>query len=137
MTLNDQLAKVSDLFHARFVHKGRTPEALDCVGLIKICLKRFLNFELPEFDYEELWFDKDPLLLSRIWPTVFTPILCNTTLQLGDILFFRFHKEAVNHCAFYIGDGKMIQCLKGAGVLVTPVEKFKRFRAYVGRIPHG
>lgn len=123
--------KVSDLIGIPWVHKGRTLAGLDCLGLIKISLKRLFDFEFPEYEYDENWYDQGYNHMYDRWREVFTP---TKTLSLGDVLFYQLTGDVVHHLAVYIGHGRVIHTFKKTGVITTDVSKIERFHRFTGKV---
>lgn len=123
--------QVSDLIGIPWTHKGRTLAGLDCLGLIKITLKRLFDFELPEYEYTEDWYDQGHNYMYDRWCEVFKS---TKTISLGDVLFYQIVGDVVHHLAVYIDYGRVIHTFKKTGVIITPVSKMTRFHRFTGRI---
>jgi proteasome lid subunit RPN8/RPN11 len=86
--------------------------ALDCRILHRDYYKRVLGIHLPEFEYEDDWWEhgKD-LFVKNYKKAGFVRV---GDLRKHDTLFIQIPpSEVANHCAVYLGDGEIMHHLAG------------------------
>jgi cell wall-associated NlpC family hydrolase len=98
----------------KFEKKGRTPEGIDCLGIIILYYRAF-GIEIPDYSTIEDWGDYDEEYVKAI-PKLVRKLEKDEKPQIGDIIVFIKAKEltgALNHAGIFLGDSNFIHgCLK-------------------------
>jgi len=119
---------LENLIGIPYKERGRDKSGLDCFGLVVLFYKEILGIDLPDYTgYSGKWYKEGRRVLTdklnefkKLWSSVeLDKILPN------DIISFRLGASIANHCAVYLGDGRMIHCYED-----TPVVIEKLFRPY-------
>lgn len=93
---------VSPLVGRDFFHGS-----LDCYGLVKDFYSRELGIELPEFEREDFWWQKEgnqELYLDNLDKAGFYQV---DEPQYGDLILMQYRSEKTNHGGIYIGDAQL------------------------------
>jgi cell wall-associated NlpC family hydrolase len=100
-----------------YQHHGRSFAGVDCYGLLILFYQRELRITLPDYDYEENWFEENPDYLMRhrdMWHEVRNP-------SQGDIALFSNNPGTINHAGIYVGDNKFLHCLEKTGTVSADI----------------
>lgn len=82
--------------------------SLDCYGLIRDFYKREMGIELPDFERDDFWWQKDDaqeLYLENFEKAGF--YLVNDGPQFGDVVLMQYRSDKTNHGGVYIGDSNL------------------------------
>lgn len=83
--------------------------SLDCYGLIRDFYKREMNIDIPDFNRDDFWWqreDAQELYLDNFEKAGFYQV--NGDPQFADVVLMQYRSEKTNHGGVYIGD----HCLK-------------------------
>lgn len=83
---------------------GRTPEGLDCVGLVALFLKEEFGFVAPVPKSENNG-DAERFLAGRKFIT--------EDLKRGDVVFFAKKGRGISHVGVWLGGGKLLHIVQG------------------------
>lgn len=105
-TLDRVIANAESRLHAKYVWGGRSPDGLDCSGLVQTAFKS-QGINLPR--------DADQQALVG---TMTATRAVRDGMRRGDLLFFLSRTGLVRHVAIYLGDGTFLQSEDG-GVKIS------------------
>lgn len=93
------------LIGRKFVHG-----MLDCYSLIRDYYKEVLNIEIPDFEREEMWWEKNQnLYMENFEKAGFVVVEGGLSdMKLHDGLLMQISSPVVNHAAVYIGDNTIM-----------------------------
>jgi cell wall-associated NlpC family hydrolase len=104
------IAAAMKLQGTKYVWGGRTPDGIDCSGLVHTAF-RAAGVNLPrDADQQSLV----GTLVATRWHT--------SSLRRGDVLFFLGKRGTVSHTGIYLGDGKFIEATDPV-VKITPLDE--------------
>ena len=115
-----------DLVGRRFVEGGRDVQTgVDCWGLVMEVYRRF-GMDIPDFTVDSFAFRQIHDLVEYStctgnWDEVQTP----TDEDAPLVVLMRIHPALITHAGVWLGHGKMIHTMKGTGVVVSHVDKFR------------
>lgn len=110
---------VPEGYKAPYLRRPYVHGVLDCYTIIKDWYEREWQLELPEFDREDLWWEKDQdLYQDNFGKLGFKELPPGTAAEIGDAFLIqlgtkRTQKVRPNHGAIYIGDGKILHHPRG------------------------
>lgn len=83
---------------------------LDCYSLVRDYYKQECRIELPDFDRDELWWEKGgDLYLDNFETAGFVEVF--DPLKKHDVILMQVASSRVNHSAVYLGDAVILQHL--------------------------
>jgi len=118
--------KVRDLVGRPFVARGRHPvTGMDCWGLVREVYRRY-GMEVPDFSIAPNAFHAVDMTMRKEagrtnWVRVEEPKETDAPL----VVLMRLHPGLVTHAGVWIGHGRIIHALEGAGVVVSRVGMLK------------
>jgi cell wall-associated NlpC family hydrolase len=106
------LVKISEQLLGTSYRFGGTGQGggIDCSGFVKK-IYQAVTLSLPHSSREQA---KMGSLVTTEWDL--------SRLKIGDLLFFKRGRGAINHTGMYIGDGKMIHSASKKGVVISNLE---------------
>jgi cell wall-associated NlpC family hydrolase len=111
-----------------FEDRGHSKEAADCYGLVRLVYRQELGIEIPEFnsscgDTRRIFMDYLKQI-SEHWDLV------TEDFQPFDVIAMAYdpeHPKIVQHFGLYIGNGMMLQTLKGIGAFTIRVSEYQHY----------
>jgi len=111
-----------------FEDRGQSMESSDCYGLVRLVYKQELGLVIPEFnsscaDTRRIFSDYLKQI-SEHWDLV------TEETKPFDVIAMAYdhdHPKIVQHFGIYIGNGMMLQTLKGIGAFTIKVSEYQHY----------
>lgn len=106
-TVNDVVTISPNGYKAPLVGRQFVHGILDCYSLVRDWYREELGIELPDYEREVNWWEKDyDLYADNFEAAGFVP--AKGEMQVGDIILMQLRAKKMNHAAVYLGDGLIL-----------------------------
>jgi cell wall-associated NlpC family hydrolase len=104
----------------------------DCYALVRDWFSASFGWALPDFEREpDFWRERD-LFSTNLQLAGFRPVEGRTP-EPGDGLLFNVRGRCPDHCAVYLGNGRMLHQPQGRLSAVEPIGRYAEKLAYIAR----
>ena len=105
----------SKYINIKYKHLGRDFDGVDCYGLIKLIYKNEKGIVLPDYNYEENWYEKDQTIIQNELPNMKTWVRLKYPSEPFDLIIFYLSptSKIANHIGLYTYDEKFLHTKEG------------------------